>query len=146
MPSVRRASARRACTWAVWRAFHVRCACSSGRSIPFRHASLKGATETVNGEAAVVAVAEAEEREHVLALRAADLDLAVESHERVDARAAARPAPIQCARPESVMPSQKANATRFWSGSYPSPTTPSTAPVSLRMFATWRGTCARLVG
>ena len=98
------------------------------------------------GEAAVVAVAEAEEREHVLALRAADLDLAVESHERVDARAAARPAPIQCARPESVMPSQKANATRFWSGSYPSPTTPSTAPVSLRMFATWRGTCARLVG
>jgi hypothetical protein len=41
-------------------------------------------------ETAVVAVAEAEEREHVLPLRASDPDLAVESHQRVHACAAAR--------------------------------------------------------
>ena len=38
------------------------------------------------------------------------------------------PAPIQCARPESVIASQNANAAAFCSGSYPSPTTPSTVP------------------
>jgi len=41
------------------------------------------------------------------------------------------------------MASQNANAAAFCSGSYPSPTTPSTARVSLRTFATTRGTRAR---
>ena len=46
-------------------------------------------------------VAEAEQREHVLPLGAADPDLAVEPHQRVDARAAARRAraePVRLAR------------------------------------------------
>src|SRR5579884_132814 len=43
-----------------------------------------------DGESAVVAVAEAQQWEHVLSLRTADSDLAIEPHQRVNARATAR--------------------------------------------------------
>ena len=102
MPSVRRASASRAWTFAVWRAFQARCASGERQEHPVQ----AGEPERRNGdgdrEAAVVAVAEAEQRQHVLPLRAADPDLAVEPHQRVDASAAARRACADPVRPPRV--------------------------------------------
>ncbi len=130
--------------FAVCRAFQVRCAPSSGSSIPFRQASRNGATETVTARPPSWPLRK-QRSGSTSSPSAPPMRISRSSRISACTRAPPRvaPAPIQCARPESVIPSQNANAARFCSGSYPSPTTPSTARVSLRTFATWRGTGTR---
>ena len=81
----------------MWRAFHVRSASVERQHHPVQTRQPERRNADRDREAAVVPVAEAEQREHVFPLRVPDPDLAVKLHQRVNARAAAR-----LARPEPV--------------------------------------------
>jgi hypothetical protein len=85
---VRRASASLVARLAVWRAFQVRAAPSTGTSIPAGQSKRRHADG--HRETAVVPISQEQQRKDVLAIRAADPNLAIEPHQGVDASTAAR--------------------------------------------------------
>ena len=84
---------------------------------PVQAGEAEGRHRHRDGEAAVVAVPEAEQRQHVLPLRSSDPDLALEPHQRVDAGAAARRAradPVRPARIGDVVAEGEGGAVLEW--------------------------------